>query len=333
MQLIIARTLLTLVTLIVAGYTAAASYSHIADLATAHGQTGWKGTYYPLAVDGIALAGSLSLAVQWGPKRLAQTMLGIGVLTSIGANIAVAPAYPLAQLISALPSVGMLLTVELLIRGIERRTPAAAAEDEATDEVAEAVTAAATASNGRAERRTKLMLFRGSGHSKAATRSGTTATPAASDPAEPLAAHRSNDDETATPAATPGAESIASEPPKHTGRRAATRATTRQKPSKPSTRRGANELTAAIAFLAHNPEANGKDVAEALGVPERSGRRYRTKALNAMAANGSGSAATTTAIEDVAELADTVDTAATEQADDELGHNLMDHLNDMAVVR
>ena len=44
-----------------AGIAAAISYSHMTELAHAHGETGWRAHMFPLSVDGIEIVASLVL--------------------------------------------------------------------------------------------------------------------------------------------------------------------------------------------------------------------------------------------------------------------------------
>src|SRR5258707_7108875 len=64
------------VVLAVAGFAAVVSYSHIYDLARAHGQTGTAARLLPLSVDGLILAASLVLLHEARNRRPAPALAG-----------------------------------------------------------------------------------------------------------------------------------------------------------------------------------------------------------------------------------------------------------------
>jgi hypothetical protein len=97
---------------------------------------------------------------------------------------------------------------------------------------------------------------------------------------------------------------------------------------------GANEDLAAAAadFLAANPKATGAEVARAIGRAGRTGRRYKAAGLELLAARN-GHAATATLPVDMAEdITEAVTGHADAENMAEYGHDLMDHIADMAAV-
>jgi hypothetical protein len=104
----------------VAAFVAAVSYSHIYDLALAHGQTRIDAGLMPLSVDGLILAASF---VHLDEARLGRTaplfarfLLWLGVTATVAANIAYGlqgGAYD--AIVSAWPAVSFLSAAELLM--------------------------------------------------------------------------------------------------------------------------------------------------------------------------------------------------------------------------
>jgi hypothetical protein len=110
------RAVLVAATIPVAGVAAAASYHHIHTLAAAHGQPEFIAATLPLSVDGMILIGSLAATDGRTHRGTAWSTFMVGVLFSLAANILVAEPDLLSRIISAFPSVSLLLTVEVLIR-------------------------------------------------------------------------------------------------------------------------------------------------------------------------------------------------------------------------
>jgi hypothetical protein len=109
----------------VAGFAAIVSYSHIYDLARAHGQAGIAARLLPLSVDGLIVAASLVMLHEARNQRhapaLARVMLGVGVAATIAANVAYGAAFgPVGAVISAWPAVAFVGSAELLMVIIRR---------------------------------------------------------------------------------------------------------------------------------------------------------------------------------------------------------------------
>lgn len=95
--------------------TGSLSFSHIHDLAAAHGQTGWKAWLYPLSVDLLTVAAYRKLTTarrSHAPKTLAWCAFLLGLAASLSANIAGAWQNPDRQIAVALgvwPAVAFLV--------------------------------------------------------------------------------------------------------------------------------------------------------------------------------------------------------------------------------
>jgi hypothetical protein len=117
----------------VAGLTVLAgsvSYRHMVTLAQRSGQYGLDAHAFPLTVDGLDLIGVLVLLADRRTGRdsgwLPWTVLGVGTLASITANVAVAPPNPIAQAISGWSAIALLAAAKLLAHLLE---PAPASGD------------------------------------------------------------------------------------------------------------------------------------------------------------------------------------------------------------
>ncbi|HXL16316.1 MAG TPA: DUF2637 domain-containing protein, partial [Streptosporangiaceae bacterium] len=77
-----------------AGIAGAISYSHMRNLAAAHGETGWQAHAFPLSVDGIEIVASLVLLADRRAGRpsgwLPWAALAAGTTASLAANVAAA---------------------------------------------------------------------------------------------------------------------------------------------------------------------------------------------------------------------------------------------------
>ena len=137
----------------VAAFAAVVSYSHIYGLGRAHGQDGTAARLLPLSVDGLILAASLVLLHEArndrDAPRLARFMLWLGIVATIGANIAYGAGYGLlGALISAWPAVAFIGSVEIAMQQVRRaRAPGAASSGpDVPGDVEQAVRAAYVAS-------------------------------------------------------------------------------------------------------------------------------------------------------------------------------------------
>jgi Protein of unknown function (DUF2637) len=118
---------------------AVVSFGHMRELALRHGEAQWSATLIPLSVDGMVVAASMSvlLASKTGARGewLPWTLLIVGSLASLAANVAVADATVISRLIAAWPSFAFVGAYHLL-QGqlhIGRTGPVARTDEPAAD--------------------------------------------------------------------------------------------------------------------------------------------------------------------------------------------------------
>ena len=116
------------VVIAVAAFAAVVSYSHIYDLARAHGQSGTAARLLPLSVDGLIVAASLVALheARKGRKAPARAwlMLGLGVAATVAANVLYGLRFgPAGAVISAWPAVSFVGTVEMCMWMIRKARP------------------------------------------------------------------------------------------------------------------------------------------------------------------------------------------------------------------
>jgi Protein of unknown function (DUF2637) len=112
----------------VAAVAAAISYRHAYELVSIHGETGVTAKLVPFTVDGLILAASM-LILEANRRNqpvppLARWCLGVGILATVGANLAHGLGHgPIGALVSAWPAVALAGSFELLMTLIrtERR--------------------------------------------------------------------------------------------------------------------------------------------------------------------------------------------------------------------
>ncbi|QVQ53397.1 DUF2637 domain-containing protein [Spiractinospora alimapuensis] len=106
--------------LLLAGIAAVVSYSHMYDLALRHGEPEWRAALFPLSVDGMVVAASMTLLADARQGRrggvLPWSLLILGSLASLAANVAVADPTVWSRIIHAWPSVALIGSYELLMR-------------------------------------------------------------------------------------------------------------------------------------------------------------------------------------------------------------------------
>ncbi|MBT2234407.1 DUF2637 domain-containing protein [Nonomuraea sp. NEAU-A123] len=119
----IRRTTITGV-LFLAGIAAIVSFRHMHELCLRHGEDRLAAVLIPLAVDGTIVVASMSilLANRYGSRGgvLAWTMLGVGSLASLAANVAVAEPSMIGRVIAAWPSAALIGSYELLMSQVRR---------------------------------------------------------------------------------------------------------------------------------------------------------------------------------------------------------------------
>lgn len=103
-----------------AAIAAVVSYSHMYELAQRYGEPPWRAALFPLSVDGMIVASSMALLADARRGRrggvLPWTLLILGSVASLSANIAVADPTLWSGVIHAWPSFALMGAYELLMR-------------------------------------------------------------------------------------------------------------------------------------------------------------------------------------------------------------------------
>jgi hypothetical protein len=96
----------------------AISFAHMAELATRHGQSGWKSGAFPVSVDGLELVASLYVLAQHRAGRrsgvLPWAALLVGTAASLAANVAVGAHEPVGRALAGWPAISLLVSIKLL---------------------------------------------------------------------------------------------------------------------------------------------------------------------------------------------------------------------------
>ncbi|GAA1102876.1 DUF2637 domain-containing protein [Nocardiopsis composta] len=110
--------------LMLAGIAAVVSYSHMFELAQRHGEPEWRAALFPLSVDGMIVASSTTLLADARRGRrdglLPWSLLVLGSLASLAANVAVTGPTAWSRVIHAWPSFALMGAYELLMRELRR---------------------------------------------------------------------------------------------------------------------------------------------------------------------------------------------------------------------
>lgn len=118
-----------------AGIAGAISYSHMTELAHAHGEIGWRAHMFPLSVDGIEIVASLVLLAdkRAGRRsgRLPWAALIAGTGASFAANVAVGGSDWIGRAVSGWPAFALLIAVKLLFGLLDHPSVDPVAEVEA----------------------------------------------------------------------------------------------------------------------------------------------------------------------------------------------------------
>lgn len=130
----------------VAAVAAVISYRHAYELVRSHGESGTTARLVPLTVDGLIWAASMVVLdanrrTRRVP-RLAGWSLGVGIVATVGANLAHGMGHgPIGALVSAWPALALVGSYELLMMliGTEHGINDAPATDEADGRAASAV--------------------------------------------------------------------------------------------------------------------------------------------------------------------------------------------------
>jgi hypothetical protein len=112
----------TISVVILALIAALLSYKHMYELVRRYGEARWSAALCPISVDGMIAAASMSLLADSRRKRqggpLPWTLLVLGSLASLAANVAVSDPSTVGRLIAAWPSCAPIGSYELLMRQI-----------------------------------------------------------------------------------------------------------------------------------------------------------------------------------------------------------------------
>jgi hypothetical protein len=100
------------------------SYLHMHTLVAMHGQPGWVAALTPLSVDGMIVAASTTLLAESRSASrggvLPWSLLAVGSVASLAANVAVAEPTLIGRVIAAWPSFALTASYELLTRQVRR---------------------------------------------------------------------------------------------------------------------------------------------------------------------------------------------------------------------
>jgi hypothetical protein len=118
------------VTVVLGGIGAAAGFKHTHDWAVANGQHGWLAWADAVVIEGIAIVAGFELhrdrhRPDHTPRRISfpAVVLIAGIGVQMAAQVALAPRTPAGWLLAAMPALGFLVVVKLLMR----RAPAPSA--------------------------------------------------------------------------------------------------------------------------------------------------------------------------------------------------------------
>ncbi|MPZ00993.1 MAG: DUF2637 domain-containing protein [Actinophytocola sp.] len=128
-----------LVTIVLGGIGAAAGFKHTHDWAVHHGQTGWLAWADAVVIEGIAVVAGFEIHRD---HRLGRTrrlsfpmvVLVAGVCVQMAAQVALAEPSPAGWLLAAMPALGFLVVVKLLMRRTTGHDTAKTTADTASDD-------------------------------------------------------------------------------------------------------------------------------------------------------------------------------------------------------
>jgi hypothetical protein len=122
------------VAVVLGGIGAAAGFTHTHDWAANHGQTGWLAWATAVVIEGIAIVAGIEIhhdRAAGRSFRFPMIVLCFGVLVQMTAQVAEAEPSPAGWLVAAMPALGFLAVVKLLMR----RMPTEPAEPVAPTQV------------------------------------------------------------------------------------------------------------------------------------------------------------------------------------------------------
>jgi hypothetical protein len=122
------------VAVILGGIGAAAGFTHTHDWAASNGQTGWLAWATAVVIEGMAVVAGFEIHHDRATGRsygLPAVVLVFGVLVQMTAQVAEAEPSPAGWLVAAMPALGFLAVVKLLMRRAPApTTPDASSESE-----------------------------------------------------------------------------------------------------------------------------------------------------------------------------------------------------------
>jgi hypothetical protein len=113
------------VAVVLGGIGAAAGFTHTHDWAVTHGQTGWLAWATAVVIEGIAIVAGIEIHHDRAAGRsftFPMLVLVFGVLVQMTAQVAEAEPSPAGWLVAAMPALGFLAVVKLLMRRIPEPT-------------------------------------------------------------------------------------------------------------------------------------------------------------------------------------------------------------------
>jgi hypothetical protein len=117
------------VAVVLGGIGAAAGFTHTHDWAVSHGQTGWLAWATAVVIEGMAVVAGFEIHHDRAAGRsfgFPATVLVFGVLVQMTAQVAEAEPSPAGWLVAAMPALGFLAVVKLLMRRTPTEPPAPA---------------------------------------------------------------------------------------------------------------------------------------------------------------------------------------------------------------
>ena len=114
------------VAVVLGGIGAAAGFTHTHDWAANHGQTGWLAWATAVVIEGIAIVAGIEIhhdRAAGRSFRFPMIVLCFGVLVQMTAQVAEAEPSPAGWLVAAMPALGFLAVVKLLMRRMPTRRP------------------------------------------------------------------------------------------------------------------------------------------------------------------------------------------------------------------
>ena len=124
-------TVQVLILLAIGGCAAAASFTHVHNVAAAHGQPGWLAWADAVVLELMSIATGLEIRRRHRTGQPAGFVVGVliaAVALSLSAQVVEAEASLIGWLAAALPALGFLACVKLVLTRIPTTTPAPAAE-------------------------------------------------------------------------------------------------------------------------------------------------------------------------------------------------------------